>query len=178
MREMKRMGLLLVTAMAACAVMTGCTTKQEDIPTLYLEEPADTEEESEEIVPESTPAASPAVTTATPAPAEGDPLMEPDLWGPIISVEETCFTVMPVTTASAGDGAVVAEGGTGNQVTVYTENAVFETMKIYNGGHEEPQPAEESILKSGTMVYLYGSAQEDTFEAERVIALVVGDEAK
>lgn len=175
---MKRMGLLFLTAMAVCAVMTGCTTKQEDIPTLYLEEPADTEKESEEMIPESTPAASSAVTTATPVPAENDPLMEPDLWGPITTVEENCFTVMPVTTASAGDGAVVAEGGTGNQVTVYTENAVFETMKIYNGGHEEPQPAEESVLKSGTMVYLYGSAQEDTFEAERVIALVVGDEAK
>lgn len=175
---MKRMGLLFLTAMAMCAAMAGCTPRQEDIPTLYLEEPAVTEEESEEMIPESTPAASSAVTAATPAPAEDDPQLDPDLWGLIATVEENCFTVMPVTTTAAGNGAQVAEGGTGNQVTVYTENAVFETMKIYNGGHEEPQSAEKSVVKSGAMVYLYGSAQEDTFEAERVIALVVGDEAK
>ena len=51
-------------------------------------------------------------------------------------------------------------------------------MKIYNGGHEEPQPADTSVLKEGVQVYLYGTRQEDSFEAERVIALEMGDKAE
>ncbi len=104
--------------------------------------------------------------------------MNPDMMGNVATVEQDYFTVTPIITTDIGNGGAVAAGGFGDEVTIHTENAVFETMKIYNGGHEEPQPADTSVLKEGVQVYLYGTRQEDSFEAERVIALEMGDKAE
>lgn len=179
---MKQKWMLLGMTMIMCTTMAGlctaCTSKQEKTPTLYAASSEKTVEQSENSSPENTPAVSSPDPTQTPAASESDPLMNPDMMGNVATVEQDCFTVTPIITTDIGNGGVVAAGGFGDKVTIYTENAVFETMKIYNGEHEEPQPADMSVLKEGMQVYLYGTRQEDSFEAERVIALEMGDEAE
>lgn len=171
-------GMTLVMCIAMAGLCTACTPKQEKTLTMYAASSEKAVEQSEILLPKSTPAVSSPVPTETPAVSESDSLMNPDMMGNVATVEQDCFTVTPIITTDIGNGGAVAAGGFGDKVTIHTENAVFETMKIYNGGHEEPQPADTSVQKEGVQVYLYGTRQEDSFEAERVIALEMGDEAE
>ena len=179
---MKQRWMLLGMTMAICVtaggLCTACTPKQEDTFTLYAASSEKAVEQSDDSLPESTPAVPSPATTEIPAASESDPLMDPDMMGNVATVEQDYFTVTPIITTDIGNGGAVAAGGFGDEVTIHTENAVFETMRIYNGGHEEPQPADTSVLKEGVQVYLYGTRQEDSFAAERVIALEMGDKAE
>lgn len=179
---MKQRWMLLGMTMAVCVMAAGlctaCTPKQEDTFTLYAASSEKAAEQSDDSLPKSTPVVPSPAPTETPAVSESDSLMNPDMMGNVATVEQDCFTVTPIITTDLGNGCAVAAGGFGEKVTIHTENAAFETMKIYNGGHEEPQPADTAVLKEGVQVYLYGTRQGDSFEAERVIALEMGDKAE
>ena len=122
----------------------------------------------------------PAPPEATPAPAGGetaqDDLPDPDLRGTIEAVDSATLLLAPVQVTARGEGWAVAGGGGALEtaITVQTDTAQIETAVVYNGGHEPPQPADESALTPGDMVYLYGAWTDETFTARRVVVLQFG----
>lgn len=130
--------------------------------------------------PAASPAAEPARDTQTPAQAGGetaqDDLPDPDLRGTIEAVDGATLLLAPVRVTARGEGWAVAGGGgtVETTVTVQTDAAQIETAAVYNGGHEPPQPANESALTPGDMVYLYGAWTDETFAAQRIVVLQFG----
>ena len=123
----------------------------------------------------------PALPKATPASASGemaqDDLPDPDLCGTIEAVDGTTLLLDPVRVTAQGEGWAVAAGGGGTvetAVAVQTDAAQIETVIVYNGGHEPPQPADKSALTPGDMVYLYGTWTGETFAAQRIVVLQMG----
>lgn len=138
-------------------------------------------------LPAVSPAVEPAQAGHTPAPPEATPalasgetaqddLPDPDLRGTIEAVDGATLLLAPVRVTARGEGWAVAAGGGTREttVTVQTDTAQIETVKVYNGGHEPPQPADESALTPGDMVYLYGAWTDETFTASRVVVLQFG----
>ena len=129
--------------------------------------------------PAASPAVAPAQAKPTPAPASAetaqDDLLAPDLRGTIEAVDSTTLLLDPVRVTAQGEGWAGAGGGAlETAVAVQTDAAQIETVKVYNGGHEPPQAADESALTPGDMVYLYGAWTEETFAAQRIVVLQMG----
>ncbi len=122
----------------------------------------------------------PALPEAAPIPASAetaqDDLPDPDLRGTVETVEGATLLLDPVRVTERGEGwAVAAGGGTvETEVAVQTDTAQIETVRVYNGGHEPPQPTDESALTPGDMVYLYGAWADETFVAQRIVVLQFG----
>ena len=122
----------------------------------------------------------PAPPEAAPAPASvetaQDALPAPDLRGTLEAVDGTTLLLDPVRVTAQGEGWAVAGGGGALEtaVTVQTDAAQIETVRVYNGGHEPTQPADESALTPGDMVYLYGAWTGETFAAQRIVVLQMG----
>ena len=116
---------------------------------------------------------------AAPAPASGetaqDDLPDPDLHGTVETADGATLLLEPVRVTAQGEGWAVAGGGAlETAVDVQTDTAQIETVRVYNGGHEPPQPADESALTPGDMVYLYGTWADETFVAQRIVVLQFG----
>ena len=131
--------------------------------------------------PAASPGMAPAQVEPTPAPASSetaqDDLPNPDLCGTIEAVDGTTLLLDPVRVTAQGEGWAVAAGGGGTvetAVAVQTDAAQIETVIVYNGGHEPPQPADKSALTPGDMVYLYGTWTGETFAAQRIVVLQRG----
>ena len=130
--------------------------------------------------PALSPGMAPAQAGYTPAPARvetaQDALPAPDLRGTLEAVDGTTLLLDPVRVTAQGEGWAVAGGGGALEtaVTVQTDAAQIETVRVYNGGHEPPQPADESALTPGEMVYLYGAWTGETFAAQRIVVLQMG----
>lgn len=130
--------------------------------------------------PAASPAVAPAQVEPTPAPASSettqDDLPDPDLCGTIEAVDGTTLLLDAVRVTAQGEGWAVAGGGGALEtaVAVQTDSAQIETVIVYNGGHEPPQPADESALTPGDMGYLYGTWTGETFVAQRVVVLQFG----
>lgn len=130
--------------------------------------------------------ASSAQETASTQPAtavpetKNDPenLGEPDLRGVIQDVGRDSFTILPIHVQSAGNTAMAAAGTPSQEIqTVAFEGAVIETVRVYNGGHEEAESASAGALISGRQVYLYGQTTETGFAAERILVLLIEADA-
>ena len=130
--------------------------------------------------PAASPTVEPARDTQTPALASGETaqgdLPDPDLRGTIEAVDGATLLLAPVRVTARGEGWAVAGGGgtVETTVTVQTDAAQIETVAVYNGGHEPPQPADASALAPGDMAYLYGAWTDETFAAQRVVVLQFG----
>lgn len=183
---MKRIVLLRILAAATCVatamLFTSCAANTEEPlgETAISQSGASSETESipEEtkatVLPEQTPA-------ATEAPAQNSPaktsLQDPDLQGKIQSVGDTSFSLSPITVTGDSGGVAMAAAGTDIElIEVDTTQAVIETMRVYNGGHEEAQPADVSVLQEGQTANLFGSWQGDCFVAQTVRILLIEDD--
>ena len=121
----------------------------------------------------------PALPEAAPVPASAetaqDDLLDPDLRGTVETVDGATLLLDPVRVTAQGEGWAVAGGGAlETAIAVQTDTAQIETVRVYNGGHEPPQPADESALTPGEMVYLYGAWTGETFAAQRIVVLQMG----
>ena len=129
--------------------------------------------------PAASPGMAPAQVEPSPAPASSetaqDDLPDPDLCGTIEAVDDATLLLAPVRVTAQGEGWAVAGGGTvETAVAVQTDAAQIETVIVYNGGHEPPQPTDKSALTPGDMGYLYGAWTGETFAAQRVVILQMG----
>lgn len=136
--------------------------------------------------PALSPGMAPAQAGHTPAPPEAAPaptsvetaqddLPDPDLRGTLEAIDGATLLLDPVRVTAQGEGWAVAGGGAlETAVAVQTDAAQIETVRVYNGGHEPPQPADESALTPGDMVYLYGAWTGETFAAQRIVVLQMG----
>lgn len=183
---MKRIVLLLILAAATCVatamLFTSCATNTEEPldETSISQSEANSEAEplpeatTEPVLPEQTP-------SATEEPAQSNPaetsLQNPELQGKIQSVGDTSFSLLPITvTGDSGDVAAAGVGSDNEMVEVDITQAAIETMQVYNGGHEEPQPVDVSVLQEGQTVNLFGNWQGDCFVAQTVRILLIEDD--
>lgn len=183
---MKRIVLLFVLAAVTCAatalLFTSCAANVEEDSNTSSVSQSEASSEMETVPEETSEPEMPAQTpSATVDPAQSEltktSLQNPDLQGKIQSVEETFFSLIPITvTGDSGGVAVAAAGIDTEPVEVDITQAVIETMRIYNGGHEEPQPADASALQEGQTVNLFGSWQGDCFVAQTVRILLIEDD--
>lgn len=166
---MKNLFLLFAMAVLLCAGMavlcTACAEEQ------HL--PADgalSRMEPPESAQETTKALS---TTDIPeVKKDSNTLEEPDLQGVIQEVGQSSFTVIPVYVQAEDNTAMAAAGESSQDIlTVNFEEAEIETVRVYNGGHEEIESASSDALVSGRQVYLYGQETETGFSADRILVL-------
>ena len=163
---MKRLLIVCILAALLCAglamLVQSCAPEQEAAP------------------PAASPEMAPAQVEPTPAPASAetaqDDLPAPDLRGTIEAVDGATLLLAPVRVTARGEGWAVAGGGgtVETAVAVQTDTAQIETVIVYNGGHEAPQPADESALTPGSMAYLYGAWTDETLAAQRIVVLQFG----
>lgn len=175
---MKRLFILFALAAWICAGMAAlCTAYSSEKTKMPDSASSDTKAESSES--EIQPTASPAETqyTADAGEEENSTIEEPDLRGTIQEVQGTGFTIMPTAVTTSGSNAA-AGASEADSLCVDIAEATIETVKIHEGGNEPPQPADARALQAGKSVYLYGSRCEETFMAERVLILEVGDDAE
>ena len=104
-------------------------------------------------------------------------IKEPDLRGTVQDVQQTSFTIVPVSVTASGHDAAAGASQT-DAFSVDISEATLETVRIYNGGNDAPQPSDMSALQAGKSVYLYSIQSEETFLAERVLILEAGDESE
>ena len=170
---MKRLLLVCILAALLCAglavLVQSCAPAQETAPPALSPGMAPAQAGYTPAPPETTPAPA-SVETAQ------DALPAPDLRGTIEVVDGTTLLLDPVRVTAQGEGWAVAGGGgaLGTAVAVQTDAAQIETVRVYNGGHEPPQPADERALTPGDMVYLYGAWTGETFAAQRIVVLQMG----
>lgn len=176
---MKRLLVLLALAVLVCAgiavLCTSCASNTGE--SLYTSLPASEETSSTEEA-DLEPAAEPEPTEAPENLQDGSFLEDADLKGTVDSVEEGRFTLLPMTvTQVRKDAAVAAVAANGTTVEVDVSSASIQTVRIYNGGHDEPLQVDASALETGSTVYLYGRQDQDVFVAETVYVLHTGDQA-
>lgn len=176
---MKRLLVLLALAVLVCAgiavLCTSCASNTGE--SLYTSLPASKETSSTEEA-DLEPAAEPEPTEAPENLQDGSFLEDADLKGTVDSVEEGRFTLLPMTVTQVGkDAAVAAVAANGTTVEVDVSSASIQTVRIYNGGHDEPLQVDASALETGSTVYLYGRQDQDVFVAETVYVLHTGDQA-
>lgn len=124
---------------------------------------------------EATPSPAPTPSPeSSPRPKEGHPA--PDACGIIQTVGQGTMTVVPVVMVDSKKGVAAAGGTSGSVLTVDISEATIETMRIYNGGNEEPELSDESVLQPDRQVYLYGVQRDEELDADRVVVLQIGDD--
>lgn len=166
---MKRWFALFALAGVLCAgIATLCTSC---VPETEASDPVSSTV-SPSPVPEETLPATTSSPEATPSESASDSWEEPDLRGVVIQTGQGSLTLQPIVVESVGgDVAVAAGGASKEELFVDTAHAVWESVRVYEGGHDPAQPAQENALQPGCQVYLYGKPTEKGFEAERVLML-------
>lgn len=164
---MKRIFALFALSVVLCAgiaiLCTACAPKETESSGV---------ESSATLTPESKPEAT-SIPVASAEPQ--DTLADPDLQGIVQEIVDDGFTLTPVQVESSGGAAAAGAGGDA-PVDVDWTHATIETMRVYNGGHGEPQAADAAVIQPGKQVYLYGTQDSERFVADRILVLEIEDE--
>lgn len=175
---MKRLFILFALSLWICAGMAAlCTACAADKEEISASVSSSTELKSSN--PEIKPTAEPLETDNMDI-AENESnstIKEPDLRGTVQDVQQTSFTIVPISVTASGHDAAAGASQT-DALSVDISEATIETVRIYNGGNDAPQPSDMSALQAGKSVYLYGIQSEENFLAERVLILEAGDESE
>lgn len=166
---MKNLFLLFAMAVLLCtgmAVLCTACTEEPDLPADAALSGMETSESVRNTVPSPPPTAIPEIRKGS------KNLDEPDMQGIIQDVGQSSFTILPIQVQAAGDAAMASAGESAQDtLTVTFRDTAIETVRVYNGGHDEVQSASTAALVNGRQVYLYGQPTETGFNADRVLVL-------